>query len=137
MGLSFLMPILGFYNAIPDWLKKLIATLLIGFAIFIAGDIRGSRIARAECEAAAKRAQVAADKQDLQAEKEGRAQDLEITNALTQQKKVDDDRIAKLQKQLSAQPGSGCVYDKSTADPDAGVGAEPRRMRKSPWSSRP
>lgn len=129
----FLLPLIGFFNAIPDWLKKLIATLLIGLAVFTAGDIRGKRVARAECEAAAKRAQVAADKQDLQAEREGRAQDLEITNALTQQKKVDDDTIANLQKQLAAQPGSKCVYDKSTADPDA----EPRSMRKSRWPSRP
>jgi hypothetical protein len=130
--MSVIAGIFAFYSAIPDWLKKLIATLLIGLTIFTAGDIRGKRVARAQCEEQAKRAQRAADAQDLQAEKEGRAADLEITNALTQQKKVDDDKIAALQKQLA---GSKCVYDKSTADPDPD--AEPRRVRKLPWSSRP
>lgn len=118
--MSFITAALAIYSSIPDWLKKLLATVLIGLALFTAGDIRGKRVARAECEAQAKRAQRAADAQDLQAEKEGRAQDLEITNALTQQKKVDDDTIAKLQAQLSKRPaGSACVYDKSTADPSA------------------
>jgi hypothetical protein len=115
----FLLPILAFYNAVPDWLKKLVATLLIGLAIFTAGDIRGKRVARAECEEQARRAQRAADAQDLQAEKEGRAQDLEITNALTLQNKADQDAIADLQRKLAAQPRAKCLYDKSTADPDA------------------
>jgi len=123
---AFLLPIMAFYSAIPDWLKKFIATIVVLGAVFIAGDIRGRRVEHAKCEEQARRAQRAADAQDLQAEKDGRAQDLEITNALTQQKKVDDETIAKLQKQLSSQPGSKCVYDKSTADP------EPRgsRLRK-------
>lgn len=114
----FLLPILAFYNAVPDWLKKLVATVLIGLAIFTAGDIRGKRVARAECEEQARRAQRAADAQDLQAEKEGRAQDLEITNALTLQNKADQDAIADLQRKLATQPSAKCVYDKSTADPD-------------------
>jgi hypothetical protein len=123
---AIFLTLFGFYNAIPDWLKKFIATILVLGVVFIAGDIRGRRVEHAKCEEQARRAQRAADAQDLQAEKEGRAQDLQITEALIQQNKVDDETIAKLQKQLASQPGSKCVYDKSTADP------EPRgsRLRK-------
>jgi hypothetical protein len=110
---------MAIYSAVPDWLKKLLFSILVLAIVFVAGDIRGKRVARAQCEAQAQRAQTAADKQDLQAEKEGRAQDLEITNALTQQKKVDDETIAKLQAQIKQRPTSApCVYDKSTADPE-------------------
>jgi len=96
-------------------------------AVFMAGGIRGSRIARAECEAKAKAAQQAADAQDLQAEREGRAQDLEITNALTQQKQVDNATIEKLQRELAARPPAKCVYDGSNADPDE---RRSRRLRQ-------
>lgn len=116
---AFLLPILAFYSAIPDWLKKLILTVLIGASLFAAGDIRGKRVARAECEEQARRAQRAADAQDLQAEKEGRAQDLEITNSLTEKVKEDNDKIEALKQQLAKLPSAQCVYDKSTADPDA------------------
>jgi len=120
----FLLPVLAFYNAIPDWLKKFLGTIIILLAVFLAGDMRGRRVVRAECEARAQQAQQAADKQDLQAEREGRAQDLEVTNALTQQKKVDDETIAKLQADLAKRSAAApCVYDKSTADP------EPRSRR--------
>lgn len=114
---AFFLPLLGFYNAIPNWLKKLIATVAIGVAIFVAGDIRGRRIEHAKCEEKARLAQNAANAQDLEAERQGRAQDLEITNALTQQKKVDDERIEKLQQELS-KANSKCLYDKSNADPE-------------------
>ena len=131
---AFLLPVLAFYSSIPDWLKKFLATIIVLGAVFIAGDIRGARVARAQCEEQARRAQVAADKQDLEAEREGRAQDLEITNALTLQKKVDDETIAKLKDQIAKRPASAqCSYDKSTADPDD----QPRRVRKLPWSPRP
>ena len=122
---AIFLAILGYYNMVPAWLKKAVAAVLIVFAIFAAGEIRGKRIARAECEAQAKRAQNAADAQDLAAEREGRAQDLQITDALTQQKKVDDETIEKLKQQLAKSPGASCLYDKSTADPDD----PPRRLR--------
>lgn len=99
-------------------------------AIFFAGDIRGKRVARAECEAQAQRAQQAADAQDLQAEREGRKQDLEITEALTQQNKVDNATIEALKTQLAKRIPAGktdpCLYDKSNADPDD----TSRRLRK-------
>jgi hypothetical protein len=105
---------------------------MIGLAIgmiFLAGDIRGKRVARAECEAAAQKAQRAADDQDLHAEREGRKQDLEITETLTQQNKVDNEKIKALEAQLAKRAGGKsdpCLYDKSTADPDD----PPRRVRK-------
>lgn len=115
---AFLLSVKAFYKAVPDWLKKFVATQVILLAVFTAGDIRGKRVARAECEEQARRAQRAADAQDLQAEKEGRAQDLEITNALTLQNKADKDAIAELERKLASISSAKCVYDKSTADPD-------------------
>jgi|KBSSwiStaDraftv2_1062776.scaffolds.fasta_scaffold113353_3 hypothetical protein len=130
----FLLPILGMITGgvsrVPTWMWKYISIGLVIGVVFLYGYNKGKGVERARCEAAAKIAQNAADAQDLQAEREGRQQDLQITDALTQQKKVDDAKIAALEKQLS-QPrpkgaGNPCVYDKSTADPDDA----PRRLRK-------
>jgi len=114
----------GVFAMIPDWLKKLLGVLIVLAIVFAAGNVRGKRIAREECEAAARRAQTAADKQDRQAGVEVQQQDDQVNTYLTQQKKADDDKIAALEKQLK---GSKCLYDKSTADPDD----SPRRVRPS------
>jgi hypothetical protein len=53
---------------------------------------------------------------------------LEITEALTNQKKVDDANIELLKKQLAARgKGLPCLYDKSNADPDD---TPTRKLRK-------
>lgn len=121
----------GFLRLVPSWLWKWIAIGLVLLVVFFYGFNKGSQHARAQCEAQAKRAQNAADAQDLAAERAGREQDLQITEALTQQKKVDDENIAKLQQQLAARVPKGktdpCLYDKSTADPDDD--APPSRLR--------
>ena len=108
-------------SIVPTFVWKWLAVLLIALCIFFYGQIKGKQQEHAKCEAAAVRAQTAANDQDLQAEKEGRAQDLEVTNSLIQQKKVDDAAIETLKAQLAKRPtgAKGCFYDKSNADPDA------------------
>jgi hypothetical protein len=114
MAIPGVGPALTAVSFVPAWAWKWLGIAAIAFCLFTAGDIRGTRIANEKCEAAAKRAQKAADAQDLQAEKEGRQQDLQVTNSLIEQKKVDDATIAKLKK-------SSCAYDKTNADPDSSV----------------
>lgn len=123
----------------PAFLAPLVALLsprvwmIVGIVVAVGGlwghgYYRGYSRASAYCEAQAKKAQNAADKQDLQAERDGRAQDLEITEQLTRQKKVDDATIEQLRQQIATRPaGSKCEYDKSNSDPDD---VQPRRMRK-------
>lgn len=124
---AFLLPVIAFYSAVPSWAKKLVAGGLILLAIFFAGEMRGKRVARAECEAQARRAQTAADQQDKQADVEVREQEKQLVEALTQQKKVDDAVISKLQLDLAKRPKSApCLYDKSNSDPDD----PPARVRK-------
>lgn len=106
-------------SMVPPVLWKYIIIAVAVLAVFLYGNARGKRIARAECEAAAQRAQKAADKQDTQAEREVSAQNAKVTEELTNQKKVDDAIIANLNRELARRPaGSKCEYDKSTADPD-------------------
>lgn len=115
----FLLPFLAFFRAVPAWAWKYGAIALAIFAVYFYGYNKGKVVEKERCEQAARAAQKAADAQDLQAEREGRQQDLEINEALTQQKKVDDDRIAQLQKQLAnRKPTAECLYDKDNADPD-------------------
>jgi hypothetical protein len=109
-------------SMVPAFIWKWLAIVLIALCIFFYGEIKGKRIAEAKCEAAAKVAQQAANDQDLQAEKEGRAQDLEITNTLIEQKKVDDAAIETLKAQLAKRTPAAvakCLYDKDNADPDS------------------
>lgn len=117
------LAVTGFFGMIPDWLKKVLAVLIVLAIVFVAGNVRGKRIAREECEAAARRAQTAADSQDKQAGREIQQQDDQVTTFLTQQKKDDDAKIAKLEAQVRGK----CLYDKSTADPVE----QPHRMRPS------
>lgn len=119
----------AFLKAVPSWAWKFIAIIVGILAIYSYGYVKGKSVEKEKCETAARAAQRAADAQDLQAEREGRAQDLEITEALTNQKKVDDANIEKLQKQLANRKSTAaCLYDKSNADPDD----PPARVRNSP-----
>lgn len=116
----FLLAFRSWIAIIPAWAWKLIAIAVAVVALYSYGYVKGKRVAEAHCEQLAQAAQKAADAQDLQAEREGRAQDLEISNALTNQQKVDNATIEALKKDLAnRKPGSDCLYDKSTADPDA------------------
>lgn len=116
-----------FLKVIPSWAWKFIAIIVAILAIYLYGYSKGKQVELARCETAARAAQKAADAQDLQAEREGRAQDQQITETLTNQKKVDDAKIEELKKQLANRKSTAaCLYDKSNADPDD----PPRRVRK-------
>jgi len=107
-------------SIVPTFVWKILAVIVIALCIFFYGQIKGQRAEHAKCEAAAAEAQTAANSQDLQAEKDAHANDLEIANNLKMQKQVDDVAIEKLKAQLANRPtGSKCIYDKSNGDPDA------------------
>lgn len=109
-----------FVGLVPAFVWKWLALALVGLALFFYGDIKGRRAEHVKCEAAAAQAQTAANDQDLQAEKESHAQDLETTDFLIQQKKVDDAAIETLKAKLAKRPASAkCLYDKSNSDPDS------------------
>lgn len=106
-------------SIVPAFVWKCLALVVIGLCLFFYGEIKGERVEHAKCEAAAAAAQTAANDQDLQAEKDAHANDLEIVNNLKMQKQVDDAAIDTLKIQLAKRPaGSKCIYDKSNADPD-------------------
>lgn len=107
---------------VPAFVWKWLAVLLIALCIFFYGQIKGKREEHAKCEAAAAQAQTAANDQDLQAEKDAHANDLEIVNNLKMQKQVDDAALETLKKQLTQRPAGSksCLYDKSNGDPDTG-----------------
>lgn len=125
----FLLPVMAVIGRVPSFLWKYLAVALAIGVVFLYGYNKGKGVERERCEAAAKIAQTAADTQDAQAARDGLAQEKQVNEALTQQKKVDDERIANLEKELSKPRPKGasapCVYDKSTADPDDA----PRRVR--------
>ena len=118
----------GFIAFIPAFVWKWLAIALVLFAAYSYGDIRRGRIDKAEWDAAVLASKNAANDQDLQAEKESHAQDLEVTKSLQEQKKVDDAAIDDLKKQLASRPANApCLYDKTNADPD---GADPVPLPK-------
>lgn len=105
------------YKWTPSWVKKALAVGAILISVFYAGDIRGRRIEHAKCEAAAARAQAAADAQDSQAGKDLAAQDMYVTEELKRQKQADDATIANLKARLRNQSAAPCVYDEHNSDP--------------------
>jgi len=114
-------------KAVPSGLWKWIALVVLLLVTHGYVYNKGKHVEKEKCEQAARAAQKAADAQDLQAEREGREQDLQITDALTNQTKVDNDRIRQLEKQLAnRKPTAECLYDSTTADPDD----PPQRVRK-------
>ena len=114
----------GFAGIVPAFVWKWLAIVVVALCIFFYGQIKGEHAEKVKCEAAAVEAQTAANNQDLQAEKDAHANDLEITNNLKLQKQVDDVAIENLKAQLAKRPaGAKCLYDKSDADPDTGAPA--------------
>ncbi len=84
---------------------------LIGLAIFFAGELRGRRIANANCEAKAQEAIRAATQQDAKARTEVQKQSDTTIEELREQKEKADARVAQLQLQLSALPlDAPCLY---------------------------
>lgn len=118
-----------FFASMPDWLKRLLGIVLLAGVIFYAGQMRGERIATAECTRKAELAKNAAKEQDAQAQRDVQQHDDQVQTWLTEQKKRDDATIADLTTKLAARTKGKvdpCVYDDLTADPDPGA----RRLRK-------
>lgn len=100
---------------------------LIGVAIFFAGELRGRRIANANCEAKAQEAIRAANQQDAKARTEVQQQSDATLQELRGQKEKADARVAELQLQLSALPlDAPCLY---------GADGKPATRRVQPQSS--
>jgi len=94
---------------------------LIGAMLFFAGDIRGRRIQHAKCEAAAAKAQQAANQQDANARQEVAKQSEDTINALRGQKEEADGKLAQLELQLRGLPlDAPCLY---------GAGGKPASSR--------
>jgi type II secretory pathway pseudopilin PulG len=120
----------AFLKALPNWVWYVIIALAAALALYSYGYSRGKFVEKERCEQAARAAQKAADAQDLQAEREGRAQDEQITQTLQNQKKVDDARIEQLQKELAnRKPTAECLYDDTNSDPDDPAGGVPNNRR--------
>jgi hypothetical protein len=134
--MGVLLALRGVIAFIPPFVWKILACLLVLIVVFFYGDARGTRVEKAKWEQAKIEAQAAANQQDTQAATEVNTQDQELTKSLLEQKKVDDDAIDSLKKQLAAQPSNGkcpCAYDKSNADPDSVTPVptpEPRGLRE-------
>lgn len=108
-------------SIVPAFVWKALAVIVIALGIFVYGQVKGKQAEHAKCEAAAAQAQTAANDQDLQAEKDAHANDLEIVNNLKMQKQVDDAALETLKAQLAKRPAGSksCLYDKSNGDPDS------------------
>lgn len=119
------------FQAVPTWVWKMVAVLAILMSVFLYGYTKGKGVERARCEAAAQRAQEAANTQDREADRQVQEQDQQTVTVLTQQKAKDDEVIRQLEAKLAAAAkkkdaaGNPCVYDRSNADPDD----PPRRVR--------
>lgn len=115
--------ILGILSFIASPIGRIIGVAaMIGLA-FAAGDIRGGRVEKEACIAAAEKAKEAANKQDAQAAHEVNTQDASVTNELKEQKKQDDETIKQLQDRLDA--SSVPTQPTSTASPTVQVVAAP------------
>jgi hypothetical protein len=111
---AFLLPILAL---VPSWLWKYIGIGLVGVAIFVAGDIRGARVANEKCAAAARKAQVQADKVDTRADKDTRTDESDFAKQATEQKRIDDAEMGRLRDELAKRPvPERCVLTGPDAD---------------------
>jgi hypothetical protein len=92
--------ILGILSFIASPIGRIIGVAAMVGLAFAAGDIRGGRVEKEACIAAAEKAKEAANKQDAQAAHEVNTQDASVTNELKEQKKQDDQTIKQLQERL-------------------------------------
>jgi hypothetical protein len=100
---------LAIFAAVPSWLWKTLGALGILVAVYFYGDVKATHREQAKCEAAARAAQVAADKQDTTAQQQVQQDDGRVAAALETQKEEFDARIKSLQGQLEISHPS-CIY---------------------------
>lgn len=99
--MTIILSILGWFGALPGWLKKLGLAVSVGAVLWIAGDIHGHRVEKAKWEAKEKAAIVKADRTRTNAEN--------LIPQLTDQDRRDDDARIGI--------GKPCVvYDKFDRD---------------------
>lgn len=103
-----------FLAAIPAMLSptmwKIIAVVVAFGSVYVYADRKATYRERAACEAAAQRAQKAADAQDAKAERELRKKSEEVVEKLTTQKVEDDAILEHLKVQLAKRPLSAPCY---------------------------
>lgn len=100
----------GFVGGISPTMWKYIAIAMAFGAVFIYADRKATYRERAACEAAAKRAQVAADAQDTKAGRE-QLEKAKATVETLSAKKVEDDAIIEhLKVELAKRPLSAPCY---------------------------
>lgn len=100
----------GFLGGISPTMWKYIAIAMAFGAVFIYADRKATYRERAACEAAAKRAQVAADAQDAKAERELREKVEATVETLSAQRTADDAIIEHLKVELAKRPLSAPCY---------------------------
>lgn len=119
---------MGFLTAaiafVPAWAWKWIAIGVAILALCVVVDRKATYRERAACEAAAQRAQRAADAQDVKAEKELRLKAESTVNDLSTQKVADDAILEHLKVQLAKRPLSAPCYYPDVA-PTGRVRARP------------
>ena len=101
----------GAVSLVPPWAWKVLAILLAFGSVYLYADRKATYRERAACEAAAQRAQKAADAQDVKAAIEGKQQAETVVGQLTDQKKVDNAIIEDLKVKLASAPlNAPCYY---------------------------
>ncbi len=100
----------GFVGGIPPVMWKYIAIAMAFGAVFVYADRKATYRERAACEAAAQRAQEAANSQDAKAERELRQQAEATVENLSAQRTADDAIIEHLKVELAKRPLSAPCY---------------------------
>lgn len=100
----------GFVGAVPPTMWKYIAIAMAFGAVFVYADRKATYRERAACEAAAQRAQVAADAQDAKAERELRQKAEGTVEELTAQRTEGNAIIEHLKVELAKRPLSAPCY---------------------------
>jgi hypothetical protein len=127
---GWILGLSGVLRLVPDFVWKLVGMVLLVLAAYFYGDVKGTQREHAKCEAAAKIAQDAANRQDTTAGKEIDDQDKQVTDELKQQVDKDADEIRQLQLQLDdarskAAPVKGTEKSKVPSDPCVFPAARP------------
>jgi hypothetical protein len=127
----------GLIGGVPAWAWKYIAIGIAFLAVYGYADRKATYRERAACEAAAQRAQVAANAQDAQAERDLRINAEKTVSQLSTQKATDEKIIEDLKVKLAGQPLNAPCYYPDVA-PTGRVRSQPAgKGAGNPTNSRP
>lgn len=108
--------IAGIAAVVPSFVWKIAGVALLALALIGYGEVRGKRIERAKCVAAAEQARREADFQDRKAQTQTDKIDEAVLGELRAQKEKDDVELEKLRSELSKRPpGRSCALTESDA----------------------